>query len=63
MAPLGSSQAEYEQYIIDQGKEVESMHQQRKAESHALKMRVQDLESSLADPAREDEVGPGNGTL
>lgn len=49
-------QAEYEQYTIDQGKEMEAQHQQHKVESHALKMRVQDLEGSFADAARDEEV-------
>lgn len=35
---------------------MESLHQQRKAEAHALKMRVQELEGTFADAAREDEV-------
>lgn len=48
--------AEYEQYTIDQGREMEALHQQRKAESHALKMRVQDLESSFADAAKAEEA-------
>lgn len=51
-----SYQAEYEQYTIDQGREMEAMHQQHKAESHVLKLRVQDLEASFADPDRDEEV-------
>eukprot|EP00903_Cladosiphon_okamuranus_P005510 g5490.t1 len=47
--------AEYEQYTIDQGREMEALHQQHKAESHVLKMRVQDLEASFADSARDEE--------
>lgn len=49
-------QAEYEQYTIDQGREMEALHQQHKAESHVLKMRVQDLEASFADAGRDEEV-------
>ncbi|CAM9789285.1 unnamed protein product [Pylaiella littoralis] len=48
--------AEYEQYTIDQGREMEAMHQQHKAESHVLKLRVQDLEASFADPDRDEEA-------
>lgn len=51
-----TTQAEYEQYTIDQGRELEAMHQQHKAESHALKARVQDLEGSFTDAARDEEV-------
>eukprot|EP00904_Undaria_pinnatifida_P009883 jgi/Undpi1/6024/HiC_scaffold_2.g01298.m1 len=47
--------AEYEQYTIDQGREMEAQHQQHKVESHALKMRVQDLEGSFADASRDEE--------
>ncbi|CBJ30404.1 conserved unknown protein [Ectocarpus siliculosus] len=47
--------AEYEQYTIDQGREMEALHQQHKAESHVLKMRVQDLEASFADADRDEE--------
>ncbi|CAM9159615.1 unnamed protein product [Laminaria digitata] len=47
--------AEYEQYTIDQGREMEAQHQQHKIESHALKMRVQDLEGSFADATRDEE--------
>ncbi|CAM9941955.1 unnamed protein product [Discosporangium mesarthrocarpum] len=48
--------AEYEQYTIDQGKELEMLHQQRKAEVHALKLRVQEMDSSLSDVSRDEEV-------
>ncbi|CAM9547479.1 unnamed protein product, partial [Hapterophycus canaliculatus] len=47
--------AEYEQYTIDQGREMEAVHQQHKSESHVLKMRVQDLEASFADADRDQE--------
>lgn len=51
-----TTQAEYEQYTIDQGREMEATHQRHKAESHALKARVQDLEGSFTDAARDEEV-------
>lgn len=51
-----SAQAEYEQYTIDQGREMEALHQQHKAESSALKARLQDLEGSFADAARDEEA-------
>lgn len=35
---------------------MEALHQQHKAESHVLKMRVQDLEASFADADRDEEV-------
>lgn len=54
--PHRPRQAEYEQYTIDQGREMEALHQQHKAESHVLKMRVQDLEASFADSGRDEEV-------
>lgn len=57
------TQAEYEQYTIDQGREVEAQHQQHKIESHALKMRVQDLEGSFADATRDEEVTPTDVTV
>lgn len=50
------TQAEYEQYTIDQGREMEALHQQHKAETHVLKMRVQELEASFADADRDREV-------
>lgn len=56
LAPRRPRQAEYEQYTIDQGREMEALHQQHKAESHVLKMRVQDLEASFADAGRDEEV-------
>lgn len=48
--------AEYEQYMIDQGREIEALHQQHRSESQALKARVQSLEESLADAALNEEV-------
>ncbi|CAM9127504.1 unnamed protein product [Choristocarpus tenellus] len=48
--------AEYEQYTLDQAKEMETKHQQYKTEGNALKLRIQHLESSLADASHEDEV-------
>lgn len=48
--------AEYEQYTIDQGREMEALHHQHRSESQALKARVQNLEESLADAARNEEV-------
>lgn len=35
---------------------MEALHQQHKAASHVLKLRVQDLEASFADADRDEEV-------
>lgn len=42
---------------------MEALHQKHKAESHALKRRVQDLEGSFADAARHEEVNQSTGTV
>ena len=42
---------------------MEAQHQQHKVESHALKMRMQDLEGSFADAARDEEVTPTDVTV
>lgn len=42
---------------------MEALHQQHKAESHVLKMRVQDLEASFADADRDEEVCMYQGRL
>ncbi|CAM9723282.1 unnamed protein product, partial [Ascophyllum nodosum] len=47
--------AEYEQYTIDQAREMETLHHQHRAESQALKTRIQRLEESLADATRNEE--------
>ena len=42
---------------------MEAQHQQHKVESHALKMRVQDLEGSFADATRDEEVTSSHVTV
>ena len=51
-----TGKAEYEQYTIDQAREMETLHHQHRAESQALKTRIQRLEESLADATRNEEV-------
>lgn len=57
------NQAEYEQYTIDQGRELEALYQQHKLESQVLKAKIQDLEGSFADAARDEEVLNGSSLL
>ncbi len=47
--------AEYEQYTIDQSKELQSLESARHADAHTLKMKISELENSLADAIRGEE--------
>ncbi len=47
---------EYEQYTIDQSKELQSLESARHADAHALKMKISELENSLADLSRDEEA-------
>ncbi len=47
--------AEYEQYTIDQSKELQSLESVRHADAHTLKMKISELENSLADATRGEE--------
>ncbi len=48
--------AEYEQYTIDQSKELQSLESARQADAHALKMKISELENSLADFTHDEEA-------
>ncbi|CAM9589437.1 unnamed protein product [Chrysoparadoxa australica] len=48
--------AEYDQYMVDHNKMQESSTAQHKREVHALKLKIKELEASLLDLSKDDEI-------
>jgi predicted nucleic acid-binding Zn-ribbon protein len=47
--------AEYEQYTVDQGRELEALTAQHSSETHALRQRLTELETAAADASRNSQ--------